>query len=264
MLKRPSGIPADSDFLLEKRFLTAGTHFPMHWHDFIEMEFIISGNGTHHLNDITYTITPGSCHIMSERDFHAITALTDVTLYCIHFNQNILPRELRLQLSFKNLYCHFEETQMNWIMQLFDHLQAESKNTDSFCHIQQKNLLFQLFIEIIRKIQPISSSLSAPVLEAISYINENFQNPLTLQKLAGHYGFSPNYFGHIFKTQTGQNFNDYLMSVRIQYACRLLSCTALATKEIAFSSGFQSVEYFFKLFKRYKGITPVEYRNHST
>ncbi len=261
MLKRPSGIAENSDLLIEKRFLPAGTHFPMHWHDFIEIEFIVSGNADHHLNDISYALVPGSSHIMTEQDFHAITALTDLTLYCIHFNKNFLPEELRLQLSFTNLYCQFEEPRSNWVLQLLEHLEEESTNSDPFCRIQQKNILSQLFVQIIRKVRP-NASTPLPILEAISYINNNFYAPLTLKKLASHYGFSPNYFGHLFKTQIGQSFNDYLISVRLQYACRLLSCTSLTTKEIAFSSGFQSVEYFFYVFKHKKSMTPSEYRSN--
>lgn len=259
--KCPAGIPENSFLLLEKRTLSANTHFPLHWHDYIEIEFIISGTAFHNLNDISYDLTPGCCHILTETDFHSLTASTDLILYCIHFNRDILPYDLGLHLNNNNHHCKFTGADMYWMLQLYEHLLKECTNSDEFSQIQAKNIFLQLFVEIVRNSQSEFPTMSHPVLEAISYVNKNFQEPLTLTEIAALYNFSPNYFGQIFKNQTGKSFNDYLASVRLQYACRLLVNTSLPIKEIATSSGFSSVEYFFKTFKNQKGITPREYKN---
>lgn len=264
LLTYPSGIAQAQNFVLTKHLQPAGTEFPLHWHDYIEFEIILSGTGLHNYNGTSYGIAPGSAYLMSHYDFHGFTALTDITLYNIHFNQSAVHPDLLPHLDIHSFCCQFDQQEQELIFQMLHRLEEETTETKLFSQMIQQNILSEILILMMRKSTK-KSSLAAPspILQSIAYINEHFQHRLTLQELADTLSFSPNYLGHLFKQQTGKTFQDYVNIVRLKYACRLLSATTLTIKEIAFASGYQSPEYFIYAFKKKMFMTPGEYRNHT-
>lgn len=261
LITYPSEIDESKDFQLIEQHLPAGTEFPLHWHDYIELQFIVSGSAMHNYNGTTYTIVTGSAYMMCFYDFHAVTALTDVTLYSIHFNKSALHPDLLPYLDFNRFCCQFDESETDRILGMLRRLKEESKQAQPFFQMLQHNILSELVVLMIRKSTTQAPHAAPPlILRAIAHINANFQSNLTLKELSDVLCFSPNYLGQLFKNQTGRTFNDYLNTVRLKYACRLLSITSLTAKEIAFSSGYSSVEYFMYIFKKKMAMTPNEYR----
>ena len=68
------------------------------------------------------------------------------------------------------------------------------------------------------------------------------------------------YLGKLFREQTGDFFNDYLLKVRLEAACQLLMEDRLRIGAIAAEVGFSSQSYFNKMFRKSYGIPPAEYR----
>ena len=85
-------------------------------------------------------------------------------------------------------------------------------------------------------------------------------NGLSLKELAAQWHISAAYLGKLFKEQTGEFFNDYLLKVRIEEAKRLLLEDKLRIGEIALEVGFSNQSYFNKMFRKIYGISPAEYR----
>lgn len=107
------------------------------------------------------------------------------------------------------------------------------------------------------------SSSQLSVNKAIGFIRERYMDDITLQMVADHVHISRNYFSVMFKKQTGQNFIDYMIQLRIDRAKELLADKSNKIYEIAERTGFNDVKYFSKLFKKMTGRTPVEYRERS-
>lgn len=97
-------------------------------------------------------------------------------------------------------------------------------------------------------------------LKAMSIMIKNFKNPITLTEVSGELKLSPDHLGKLLKHNTGLSFNEFLNSLRIRYACNLLINSDLSVKEIAFASGYNSVEYFMRCFKKINSKTPIEYK----
>ena len=103
---------------------------------------------------------------------------------------------------------------------------------------------------------------SSDIIEqAVSYINEHFAEPISIESLADEMGLSQYHFIRKFKKETGYTPHEYLNNTRIAAASYLLKLTALPIKEICFQSGFASETVFYNAFKRRMGITPLQYRS---
>ena len=89
-----------------------------------------------------------------------------------------------------------------------------------------------------------------PIQRIMEYIHKNFRQNLTLTYAAKKFALSPNYFCKIFSNSMGISFNSYLNSIRLKYVGALLVSTDKAIYEIAFESGYNSVEYFRQIFKK--------------
>lgn len=105
-----------------------------------------------------------------------------------------------------------------------------------------------------------SGKLSTALESTISYINENFAEPLPLEKLAKKASLSPFYFSRKFAKETGMTPHQYIITTRLNSAKFLLKTTDISVKEIAFNSGFTSESSFCSTFKKWEHITPSEYR----
>jgi len=92
-------------------------------------------------------------------------------------------------------------------------------------------------------------------------IQQGYSDPeLSLFKIAETIDMSPAYLGRIFKKATMQSIPDYLNEYRMERAKELLCATTLPIEEISQKTGYNNSTYFYKVFKKYNGITPNEYR----
>ena len=101
------------------------------------------------------------------------------------------------------------------------------------------------------------------VEKAKEYINENYNDSeISVEKLCKHLHVSPTYFSTIFKRETGENFVNYLTTVRLDEAVNLLNTTDFKTYVIAQNVGYPEANYFSYVFKRRFGVSPSKYRNN--
>ncbi|GIO84784.1 hypothetical protein J25TS5_17160 [Paenibacillus faecis] len=94
----------------------------------------------------------------------------------------------------------------------------------------------------------------------IHYVLEHFDEDISLQAMAQRVNMDENYLSGLFKKKTGQTFIGYLQQVRVQEAKGYLEQTDLTVAEIGERCGFANPSYFFKIFKRWTGLRPSEYR----
>ena len=95
---------------------------------------------------------------------------------------------------------------------------------------------------------------------SIRYIRENFDEPISVEKLASLENYNPTYFNSWFKKQTGYTPSRYLNLYRIEKAKELLLYSTFSVHEIALQVGYGSHAAFSRKFKEETGCTPVEYR----
>ena len=98
------------------------------------------------------------------------------------------------------------------------------------------------------------------VEKAKEYIEEHFASELSLEEMAKELGISPYYLSKLFKESEGVNYIDYLTGLRIDYAKEKLTHSKKSIKEICHESGYGDPNYFSRIFKKWTGVTPTEFR----
>ena len=96
--------------------------------------------------------------------------------------------------------------------------------------------------------------------KAITYMKQHYNQHLTLKETAGHVELNPSYFSTLFKQSCGSSFKEYLNYIRIEEGKKLLAGTDISILDIAIAIGFEDQSYFTKVFKKYTGLTPKQYR----
>ena len=99
-----------------------------------------------------------------------------------------------------------------------------------------------------------------PVEVVIRYMHENFDKSLQLKEASRLVNISVSHFSALFKKKTGYSPLDYFNHIKIQKACQYLEFTDIHVKELGYQLGFNDPFYFSRLFNKYMGESPVEYR----
>lgn len=105
---------------------------------------------------------------------------------------------------------------------------------------------------------------SEMIEEALNYIHFNLTGNLSLKNLSEELSVNASYLSSQFKKEVGQTITDYVNNMRIQQSLVLLTTTRLPIQKVAEMVGFLDENYFTKLFKKYKEMTPKDYRNTLT
>lgn len=101
----------------------------------------------------------------------------------------------------------------------------------------------------------------APVL---GYIHQNLTHPMTREELANELHLSPSRFYALFKEALGVSPTDYVQSLRLQHAQRLLLNSDISVAEVGAGSGYPDEFHFSRLFRKRFGISPLQYRKNIT
>lgn len=120
--------------------------------------------------------------------------------------------------------------------------------------------LFKVIEDTIKARKNASMSCKELVEQAVKYIDMHYDEKVNLKNLSVQFGINADYFSSIFKKELGESFTKYLTMQRLNNACRMLKETDITVEEIAKSVGYNDIQYFYRVFKKEFGYTPVEYR----
>ena len=101
---------------------------------------------------------------------------------------------------------------------------------------------------------------SSSVERAKNFIMERYNKDISLDEVSKEVDISPYYFSKLFKEETGENFIEYLTSIRINKAKQLITGSDMSMKEICTEVGYSDPNYFSRIFKKNVGVTPTEYK----
>lgn len=244
------------DFLISENTITE--NYPLHQHDYFELEYITDGNGVHIVNGETFDVKKGDVLFITPFDYHGYKNSDLKTITC-HFYAKDLSFDVSRFLSV--LSADTIENASDDVKSNFKYLIKTFKQKDKFAELKLKNTLELILIDLFAQKLPNQKVTSYDkITEAIGYTNLNFRNSITLEQIEKKFGIAPSHFCREFKKRTGKNFVEYITEKRLLYAKRLLKGGSKAV-DVCFESGFGSVRNFNRSFKKFFGITPCEFAN---
>lgn len=255
------GVSASEGLAVRFHAMEKGHCTIQHWHEYCELEFVMSGSGLHQVGGKEYRFAPGDCWLVGGIESHGIVAEEETELANLSFFPDLLPEELGNVLDARPLIlCRFPATRRTEMAVLFRRIAAERETPRPFSHLNASVLLVQILIAVLREAGVDASEPPAFLRTVTAWARRHFREEAKLSALASELSVSPNHLGKVFRNATGIAFSDYITGLRLNRACHLLSKTDLPVKVVALDSGFRSVEYFHTVFRAHLGRTPAEYR----
>lgn len=283
------------DMRISVNYIDPGEITGYHCHDFYEIVYIFKGSIIQYVNENSFTMTPGNLlflHPSVSHSFYSDNAARAVNILIKkeYFERFISTTNSRIsnccinQIIDNESYALFiPETDT----EIINFSVTSLCNTSSMNPLAKKaigitdtnsqsgiieNLLSEQMLQflvlilingvkkgtILQKMMP-HSRVSANTGEIISYIRENYQT-ITIEELSKKFGYSSTQIRRIIKNITGNNLTAIVADMRIHRTKYLLKNTDYQMSHIADIIGLDSYEHLSRMFKKYTGYTPSEYR----
>jgi len=94
----------------------------------------------------------------------------------------------------------------------------------------------------------------------LSFLNKHYTRNVSLAEISSYAAMNPSAFCRFFRSKTGKSFKNYILDMRIGYACKLLLMNDINILQISTECGFDTISHFNKTFKKNMGYPPSEYR----
>lgn len=188
-------------------------------------------------------------------------ALSFLNLLIEKNRQANLPQNIMKQfyLSIYNTVLRVIENKNLTLAELMGDDYIEQSNIE-YLPINELHRIIMLLINSI--LDSTAASSKVDINKVIEYIESNYQKDIYLTEVAEKFHTSDKYLSSLFKDTIGIGFHEYLTSFRIERAKSLLIDTDLSVNQIGEMIGFTNYSTFFRLFKKYEGINPSQYREN--
>lgn len=259
--------------------------FPPHWHKKAELLFLPPSVNKSSLAKITiqqkeYVLHPGCMCIIWPGELHEITDNSEQNLVALQFPLSVLNNCLDMANFIERMRtCHMFYLYKEPLLcdAVWDILQSMISLRDEHLPFPEVSMLIRLYELFMtfgnfpdlqnfhakeNKKLSVATDTLAKIQDSCLYIQLNCNKDLNLEQMATLYGFSSCYFSRCFKQVTSYHFVEYLTLQRIKRVQTLLAEESISISEAAFQAGFNSLSTFNRVFSKYNGCSPKEYKNY--
>lgn len=258
------------DFFIEKYTLKQ-PQGDMHYHHAYEIYYVLDGEREYFIGDKFFKVSSGDL-VWVPKDMLHRTDGKGATRFLLYFKEDFLGEYLseaaieRLAdsqpFAFRADDEHADELRSIFLV-LLEEYEKEKNPDESYDPFLVARYLSELLFFIRtheNRYAKKASKAEDRMHHIVKYINENYPYELTIQEIADKFGITKNHFCHMFASSMGVTFITYLNTVRIKAACDMMKKDDDNILEISSKCGFCSQHYFYRVFKREKGMSPSSYR----
>lgn len=255
----------------------------LHWHDHIEIIYMIEGQAVFDIGNQSVEAGPGDILFVNSGQLHSGYSVDDTSVkyYAVVFNQSLLGSNIpdpyhdkyispflegKFQFPVK-IENHYEGNELfkSHIERIIDEFNCKMPGYE----IKIKAILYLMTVDIFRGylLSTIGDNYDIAhehnienIKRLISYVQQAFPAKITIREAARYVNLSPYYFCKVFKKVTGKTFIEFLNLYKIKRAENLLRNTSLSITQIAEELGFCNINYFDRIFKQLKKYSPSRYR----
>ncbi|AZK48477.1 AraC family transcriptional regulator [Paenibacillus lentus] len=261
--------------------------FYLHWHDHFEILLMVEGRAVFYIDSKPYEAESGDIIIVPSGALHAGYCAGEGPLeyYALVFNAALLsqgktpdPKHtlfitpyLDGGLLFPIQLTHTDALNLQY-KHILEELIQEFEGKQPGYELIIKSQLYMLLTLLSRRFMPDEQQGRATLShkrnadrfkKLLRHIDTHYAEPITVSDAAAMMNLNPYHFCKIFKKTTGSTLIEYVNFIRINEAMKLLSSSDLTVTEIAGQIGCGNPNYFTKLFKQYKGVTPSQWRREA-
>lgn len=270
--------PKDTFLIVERR--KKEFTYPLHHHKEFELNFVQNGSGVRRVvgdsieeigdYDLVLIGSENLDHVWEQGNCTS----PDIREITIQFSSDLFNEGQMERSQFNGIRSMLKKAEhglkfpMEAIMKVYSILDTLSAQKDGFYqYLAMMQLLYELSFF---KAESLSSSTfphssrkneSKRISKVREYINAHYNEELTLGQLSGMAGMSPSSFSRYFKMRTGETISNYIAGTRLGAAARALIDSTQSISEICYSSGFNNLSNFNRMFKAKRGMSPREFRS---
>lgn len=254
----------------------------MHCHaDFSELVIVMNGTALHHVNQDSWFIKKGDVFVLGHDVTHGYAETNELQICNIMFPEKTLldsDFDTRKLPGFHALFViepyltknHEFQSHLSLNLQQFEQIHSL---TDIMIQEYQsaktgrKTLLtsyFMILVTLLSRFYQLPDKRNTEnimnIAKSVSYIENHFTEAIPNSKLAKISNLSARHFSRLFTATYHTTPGNYILSLRMQYACHLLASSTDSISEIALQCGFNDNNYFSRQFHKFYGFSPREYR----
>lgn len=275
-------VPAYSKFYIDARREQV-SYFanPWHFHDELELTFVIKSEGTKFIGDHISNFKPGEIILLGSRlphywrnhnSYYENISEKGAEAIIVRFNKDYAGNEFFKIPSLKPISDLLNDAKRGiYIAEPNDDLQQKLIALLRLNEGQKIIALTEILLSIamlksysylcsIGYAHQYKSNDIEKIDTVYNYVLNNFKSDLSVQDIALRCNMNTAAFCRYFKKKTSKTFKDFMNEIRLGHAAGLLLNGDFTIGEVAFESGFNTPSYFNRMFKRIKGITPTAYR----
>lgn len=225
-------------------------------HPYHEIFFFIGGDAEFISESGTEKLLPFTTVVIPKETFHCFVVLGDEKDYCrCVFNfENVSELDDIIDEKMTKIFLTREQDITELFLKLKD--LTDENLTENEKHILIKSLFAQILIYLKeQKYRYLESGITTITQEAISYINENIEKPLTVTILAKHLHISQSHLAHVFKNDLHIPIHKYILEKRLILANKKIK-NSINSTQAALECGFQDYSGFYKQYKKMFGVPP--------
>lgn len=257
-------------------YTSPGGYHPLHWHEEIELLYPLNRESTIQIEGRKYQISNKHLTVIDSRQVHSTYTYSDTSMFiCIHISVKYMEKYLP-DLDMYQIHCIPDDiTDEQFPEYLFICKQMEQLTRlyieDVSAYLMEaEEIIMQVLAHLIRffSVRTVSPGRTADKLtlerirNVITYVEEHFREPVSLNDIAGHLGLGKEYFCRFFKKNMGMSFLQYLNEVRVSHIYQDLIRTDTPIGELAEQNGFSNQKLFNRTFKEVYGCTPSSVRRN--
>ncbi len=248
---------------------------------FFELIYVVDGTGIQIINNYTFQYQKGNLFLITPQDIHSFEISTPTKFFFLRFNEyyikangvngaseSILRMEYILQNASHRPGCILKnQIDKPLIASLIGSVINELSNQQIYHQKIIEQIVNTIITIVARNIalklpKNIKETTGELVLEILHYIQENIYNPkeLKAEKISGHFNISLNYLGKYFKKQTGETLQEYIGNYKLRLIEARLLNSDMRINEIADELNYADESHLNKVFRKYKGMNPSEFR----
>lgn len=238
-----------------------------HWHEHIELLLFLKGRCKFICNGKTFEVGAGDLIVVNSTEIHSYVASEKVDLLCILIYPEFFSDINYPAVQLKN-YIRDDEYIKNCFTQMNEEYREHKEGADMMLKSHAYRLMAYLLrnyteSRLSQKELAMHNVKLARLNSVLEYISSRYQEKISTKQLADMTFLNENHFCRFFKKAVGKTVTEYLSEYRVEKASVLLSATDKSISDIANAVGFDDINYFSRMFKKIKGISPSEYRKNN-